>query len=193
MRVFASWPSSAGSWLIGLGVSLPVFVFVAMLGVRWLANAIVPPPSHDLLFTLTFWQKPVPVDFYIQGGRTMVRNRGNELKGAYRPEEKLYLFEHRTQSIRRIPIDPPVPGAEPIAVRPDLRVLPKRQAPDGWRVLFRDGPWPFLLVVKSTRPVRSHLVMDNLGARVRIPLPPEAQRAQRKGMEVLGWIINYPD
>ncbi len=189
MRMFVR-SYSGSDWLIGLGISLPILAFFALLGWHWLAATSVPPPGHDLLFTLESVQKSVPVDFYIEDGRTMVRNSENAANGVSLSREQLYLFEYRTQSIRRIPMGPQDLGAGPIAVRPDLHVLPAQQAPDGWRVSIRETPPLFspLFATAAGSSTQSHLVMDNLSARVRIPMPPEVERAQCRTVEFLGWV-----
>ena len=124
-------------------VALPLivvgFFLVASVVPRWL----VPPPGYDLLLRASGpydQSRPrVAVEFRVRDGRVEAVARPTSTTVYSQPAE-LFLFEHETLNVRRIPFDLPdlkegdPPSTIPIAALAGRRVVAETKAPDGYEL-----------------------------------------------------------
>ena len=177
--------------LLAIGVSLPLLVILLFILATTIPKLLVAPPQHDLLFTSYVSsypsEEPVRVNLDVYEGRArarIYRNQGAQVT-------RLFLLDHRTSSVREIPISIPsqaetledgaeirIPELEPLQLDPSFK------APDGYEFRGPDyqggGIVPELLGMRRRR--RGTIAK---GGSV-IPLPADLPYYS---VHFLGWVV----
>jgi hypothetical protein len=118
---------------------------LVVVGFFLLATAIprftVPPPAYDLLFHTTAFDQAAPrmnVDLTVRDGQLFATLRPAS-DTSYPSRVHLWHFDHRTLTVREVPLDLPDRLAEddgpqtiPVGAFAGRRVLAQPQAPDGY-------------------------------------------------------------
>jgi len=170
------------------------FFLLASAIPRWL----VAPPAYDLL--LRTYGSPdqtrprVAVDFTVRDGRVEATVRGLPAT-AYPQAPKLYLFDHRTMTVREIPVDLPTnlteqdpPVTVAVSALAGRRVLAETKAPDGYELetgRYRNTGLVGDLFGMGRQSGKTSLV--NNGRVIEISLPPQESGY---GVLAVGWVLD---
>lgn len=175
---------------------LPLVVVAFFLLATALPRWLVPPPGHDLLFTVARLAAPAPpahVDYELRDGRVVARVRSpreNE-----RPVGRiLYRYHHEDGAVRRVAFDTPddAPGDGMTVAVPALSgagVSDDPVAPDGYRLQRDDHGYPGLF--GALLGIGDHgsgiaLVRDGR----RIPLTPPGDGRRHYDIRFIGWVVH---
>jgi hypothetical protein len=179
-------------------VALPLLVVAFFLVATAVPRWLVPPPAHDLLLRAygpyDQGRPRVSVEFKVRDGRVEATFRPSPPQTYPQPAE-LFLFEHQTMNVRKIPFDMPdlKEGDDPrtvvIEALAGRQVLPQTHAPDGYRLDNRASGGSGLVGDLFGMGRYDHgIVLVNRGRVVPIAFP--GPYAYRYGVEAIGWIAD---
>jgi hypothetical protein len=182
-------------------VSLPLVVVGLFLVASAIPRWVVPPPAYDCV--LVSRHEPynqarprVAMDFAVRDGRVEATVRGLPADG-YPQVPTLYLFDHKTMTVREIPVELPaaLTQADPpltmsVAALAGRRVLADARAPDGYELNSRSNRGPGIVGdLFGMRSYGDRVSLVNRGRVVRISLPGDRYGyGYGYGLSVLGWV-----
>jgi hypothetical protein len=179
-------------------VALPGLVVVFFLLATAIPRWTVPPPAYDLVVRaprpFDGARRRLAVELNVRDGRieATVRGLGSD---AFSQIPVLFLYDHRTSTVREIPIPLPETMAadetRTIAVdaAPGRRVVAEVRAPDGYALEARNSNGTGIVgEVFGMRRYDSGMALVNRGRVIPLALPPpyEAQY----GVSSVGWIVD---
>jgi hypothetical protein len=172
------------------------FFLVATLIPRWL----VPPPQHDLLLrssrTYDGSRISMSVEFQVRGGQVEATVRPVS-PNTYSSLPALWLFDHKTMTIRQVPVDLPDRMSEGEAPRTIVvgalagrRVLAQSRAPDGYEIKTRQSSGGSGLIgdIFGMRRYDTGVSLVCRGRVIRVPVPPPAE--YQTPMYAVGWVVD---
>jgi len=179
-------------------VALPLIVVAFFLVATAIPRWLVPPPAHDLLLRASGpWDQGRPrvtVEFKVRDGQVEAIVRPAAPNSYPQPAE-LFLFEHETMNVRKIPFDLPdlKESDDPTTVVIDAlagrRVLPQTHAPDGYRLeTLRRGGSGIVGDLFGMARYDSGLVLVNRGRTVPVSVP--GPYAYHYSMVAVGWVVD---
>jgi hypothetical protein len=179
-------------------VALPLVVVAFFLVATAIPRWLVPPPAHDLLLRASGphdqGRPRVTVEFRVRDGRVEAIVRPAAPQSYPQPAE-LFLFEHETGNVRKIPFDLPDLGASDaprtvaIEALAGRRVLAESNAPDGYRFETRSrGGSGIVGDLFGMRSYDSALVLVNRGRAVPVSVP--GPYDYRYSTAAVGWVVD---
>jgi hypothetical protein len=181
-------------------VALPVAVVFLFLAATIIPRWTVPPPAYDLVLRATGpygpTQPAVTTEFRVRDGRVEAIVRA-AAPNTYPQPSTLFLFDHRTSSVRELRVDVPdrVPDGEPVTVVVEAlsgrRVLPSPTAPDGYALTSRgNGGGGIVGELFGMSRYRQNLAIVKDGRAVAIDLPAPYQNMYAWPAYAVGWIAD---
>jgi hypothetical protein len=172
------------------------FFLVATVIPRW----VVPPPAHDLLLRSNRIYDgsriSISVEFQVRDGRVEATVRPMS-PNTYSSLPALWLFDHKTMTIRQVPLDLPDRMSEGEAPRTIVvealagrRVLAQSQAPDGYEIKTRrsNGGSGLIGEIFGMRRYDTGVSLVCRGRVIRVPVPPPVE--YQTPMYAVGWVVD---
>jgi hypothetical protein len=172
------------------------FFLVATVIPRW----VVPPPAHDLLLRSNRIYDgsriSISVEFQVRDGRVEATVRPVS-PNTYSSLPALWLLDHRTMTIRQVPVDLPDRMSEGEAPRTIVvgalagrRVLAQSQAPDGYEIKTRQSNGGSGLIgdIFGMRRYDTGVSLVCRGRVIRVPVPPPVE--YQTPMYAVGWVVD---
>jgi hypothetical protein len=172
------------------------FFLLATVIPRW----VVPPPAHDLLLrsnrTYDGSRIAISVEFQVRDGRVEATVRP-VTANTYSSLPALWLFDHKTMTIRQVPLDLPDQMSEGEAPRTIVvgalagrRVVAQSQAPDGYEIRTRESSGGSGLIgdIFGMRRYETRVSLVCRGRVIRVPVPPPAE--YQTPMYAVGWVVD---
>lgn len=176
-------------------VSLPVVVVVFFLLAAAIPRWTVPPPAYDLVLRGSSYEQPVQrvtVEFDVRDGRVLATVRAAP-SNTYPSRATLFLFDHRTMKVSRIPVEvPDMKQEEPartfvVPALATLHVIATASAPDGYELKFRSsGGAGIVGDLFGMRHYDRNVSLVNRGRVVSVALPSPYE--YYSPVSALGWV-----
>jgi hypothetical protein len=182
--------------------ALPLLVVAFFLLSTALPRWTVPPPAYDLVLRADGGfdgvRTTVAVDFTVREGRIEAIARYLPAE-SYRQPVDLFLFDHDTMAVTRIPVDVPdrleesdSPRTITIDALAGRRVIAEDRAPDGYHLENRSDRGPGLVgEVFGMRRYGSNVVLVN-GSRVVTIGFPSDRFVYPSSVRAIGWLDEEP-
>jgi hypothetical protein len=123
--------------------SLPILVVALFLLATAFPRWTVPPPAYDAVVRICSYDpscSQLLVEFAVRDGKIKATLRPAPVE-PYAHRSTLWLFDHRTMSVRQLPVDLPdqmttadLPATITVDALKDRRVLGPSRAPDGYEL-----------------------------------------------------------
>lgn len=182
--------------------ALPLLVVAFFLVATAVPSWLVPPPTHDLLFTATRALYPDPavdsgtrLEYRVSEDRVVAHARRTRDNG-HSIAATLYRYDPDTGSVREIRVDLPgdlpedrTPRTLAIEALADVRVSTSYRSPDGYILQHDQGNYPGLfgaLLGLGRSDGGPFLVKDGR----RVPIRPDGEWRRHHRIEFLGWVID---
>jgi len=179
--------------------SLPVVVVAFFLLSTAIPRWLVPPPAYDLVLRAERGYdqtgRRMAVDFNVRDGRVEATVRPVPANTYLQPAG-LFLFDHRSQTVREIPVDLPSsldendpPRTFVVEALAGRRVLADTKAPDGYQLESRSQRGPGLvgeLFGMNRYDTKVGLVNRGRVVLVELPSPPYQYPSS---VRAVGWLV----
>jgi hypothetical protein len=179
-------------------VALPLLVIGFFLAASAIPQWTVPPPAYDLVLRAggPYDQTPrVSVEYPVRDGTVHVTVRPLAAN-AYPQRSILFLFDHRTLTLREVPVELPALVGEGDAATTAVvsalagrRVVAEMHAPDGYRLEWRARRGPGLVgELFGMHRYDQNVVLANRGRVIALALP--APHQYLAPVYAVGWLAD---
>jgi hypothetical protein len=182
-------------------VALPVLVGVFFVVASAIPRFTVPGPAYDLVLRVGRPYDAVPskvaIDFNVRDGRVVATIRTVPKEQGYLQPWALLYVDHRTMTMREIPLDLPTSlkdGEDSRVVVIDglstIRVSAQTTAPDGYRLENGTSGSPGIVGdLFGIGRYRQSAALVNRGRIIRLELPSPYEQPYQSMAYAVGWVL----